>query len=140
MIRLIVLSFVMISIYGCGEKHKAATNTSDNQIISSNQGVQASQLNSNEKSKAAAPMGKEEKGLLSSSEQVKSPVSQVSADMKATCCEECDKASGKDPTGADITMKPCRAYSGVVVNDKPLLSKECMTFFQEQDLRVQDCR
>ena len=65
---------------------------------------------------------------------------QGAEDPMKNCCNQCIEAAGKDPTGADISMKFCRAYAEVIVNEKPLLSPDCSTFFEKVELRVDDCR
>ena len=56
------------------------------------------------------------------------------------CCQQCAKASSMDPTGSDISMKSCHSYGGIIINGKAPISEDCAEFFQNQGLKVIDCR
>ena len=60
--------------------------------------------------------------------------------LRQQCCKACDEASGKDPTGRDISMKACQAYSSSMINGQALLSEACIDFFDANSLTVSDCR
>jgi len=56
------------------------------------------------------------------------------------CCTQCAAASNKDPSGYDISIKPCDNYEGTVVNDLVMVDSECIAWFQEHPMTVADCR
>ena len=69
---------------------------------------------------------------------VRQPFSE--SQLHQTCCVQCTNAASMDPTGADISMKPCGAYSGTIVNGKVLVEDMCADYFLKKKFSVMDCR
>ena len=118
MLRCILSTVIPLCFFACGEKHA----------------------------------GSQKEALLTPTKTMRSivstktvQVSNASNDLdqrkvKKQCCIQCASAAGMDPTGADISMKACSAYSGMMVNGAALLSDTCIDFFDESKLNVMDCR
>ncbi|MBI2666232.1 hypothetical protein HYX13_01330 [Candidatus Woesearchaeota archaeon] len=51
--------------------------------------------------------------------------------IQISCCEECLAQAERDPSGYDISIKPCRQYE---------LSEECGNFFRKESVLVGECR
>ncbi len=56
------------------------------------------------------------------------------------CCTQCAEASNVDPSGYDISIKPCDNYEGTVVNDRVMVDSACIAWFQDHPMTVADCR
>ena len=46
------------------------------------------------------------------------------------CCQECLYAANRDPSGYDISIKPCSEYE---------LSSSCAAYFRDTSVLVMDC-
>ncbi len=55
----------------------------------------------------------------------------IPQDLQASCCQECLAATQRDPSGYDISIKPCVQYE---------LSQKCQEYFAQENLLVKDCR
>lgn len=57
--------------------------------------------------------------------------SNFEADALKICCEECVNQAERDPSGYDISIKPCGEYE---------LSESCERFFEKENSLVGECR
>ena len=110
-----IVSLLCFGFTACVEKPVSLQKNSTSQLV---------EPTNPQKTKTSSP---ESTGLLESS-------------LRDQCCSQCGDAAGKDPTGTDISMKSCLAYSGTMINDMPLLTAACTNFFQSRMLTVADCR
>ena len=62
-------------------------------------------------------------------------------EQKLRCCQQCNGAAGRDPTGADISGKTCNSYPADYTGGKGI-DDECRAWFaaQPQPMTVADCR
>ena len=118
MFRNLWLSIMVLGLWACGEKHPS------HQKESLSQPIQATP--------SATP-------LLADTMTKNDPKVTAEA-LKQQCCQQCASASNMDPTGADISMKSCLAYAGMLVNGSAPLSTNCVEYFEGVNLKVMDCR
>jgi hypothetical protein len=52
-------------------------------------------------------------------------------DLRAKCCPECLQASGRDPSGVDITTNQCSTYTAD--------DADCFAWFRSTKLTVGEC-
>ena len=118
MLHVLFMSLAMIVLFACGEKHGSPQ-------------------------KEIVPISVNSTPVKSEIEVIREnpKTSKTFSDVEMKeCCKQCSSASGKDPTGTDISMKSCLAYGGMKINGAALLSEMCVSYFHQSDLKVMDCR